>query len=173
MIDFKVDLADFNRQLSELKAEFQRNAVKLGVAAAGRAFRDIARTRAPILDRSRGGKSARVSGALRKNIYSGIPRGQTPGQVRAIVSVRAGRKSQRGKAENPFYWGFLEGGWIPRGPGNRLRGGRRTKALARERNAISKIAYPFMRPAFESGKSQAVAAFEKRIAAAIAKFSKL
>lgn len=167
MIEFRVNLPDFNAQLRALSLELQRKTVLAAVRAAGGEFRAVARTRAPILVQK---TKSRTPGSLRRNIYVGKPRRQPQGAVRVVVSVRSGRKNQRNG--DPFYWKFLEGGWIPRGPGNRIRGGKRRVALERRRLAHRKVSYPFLRPAFDSARGPALAAFNRKMNETIARFSR-
>lgn len=164
MIEVRNNLPEFKRALETIKYDFQEKSVKAASRAAAGVIRDSARGIAPMLQSARKGRTA---GVLKANIYSGVRRSQTPGMVRAVVSVKSGRKA-KGDA---FYWRFLEGGWIPRGPGNRLKGGRRTKALMRLRGAAQKITkYKFLQPAFNATQSAALAAFYERLRTAIAKY---
>jgi hypothetical protein len=92
---------------------------------------------------------------------------------RYVVGARSGRKAGA-KGRDAFYWRFLEGGWIPRGQGQRLRGGTRRRALERERllkGGARRVAYPFLAPAFASGQGAAVAAFYAKIEQRIARES--
>lgn len=152
------NLPDFRRQLKEVGQRVERRLTARAVRAAGKVFRTEARELAPVLKTpSRG----RVAGALRRAVYMGRSKFTKRGEVRFFVGVRAGKKV-RGTARDPFYWRFLEGGWIPRGPGKALKGGNRSKALQRDRAlkaGARKVAYPFLQPAFERGKERALRAF--------------
>lgn len=168
-VEFRTNLPDFKQQLNTLRFDFQEKAVKAAARAAGAEFRKSAKGFAPVLKSPVKGRN---TGELQKRIYSGIVRNKTAGTVTAIVSVRSGRKSQKG-ANDPFYWRFLEGGWIPRGPGKRLRGGTRTKRVARARSAHQMIKLPFLAPAFNTVRGAALDAFYRRLGEAIAKYRQI
>jgi HK97 gp10 family phage protein len=159
-VKIKIDIPDFTRQLRELSAKVEKRAVRNATRAAARVFRDAARAAAPVLREPDG---RRVAGALRAGIIaapSKVNRGR--GVVAFYVGVKAS-KVRRGTARDPFYWRFLEGGWIPRGPGQRLGGGTNRKTLERRRSARRRIAVPFLAPAFRRAQGAAVAAFNARI----------
>lgn len=159
-VSLKVDLPDFRRQLAELDRRMQNRVVGAGVRAAGRLFRDAARGGAPVLRKPDRRRSA---GALRRSIVLARQRGPR-GTIAYAVTVRASR-SARGTQRDAFYWRFLEGGWIPRGPGNRLRGGTRRKALERSRLAAARVQYPFLEPAYQRSKGSALATFNATVQA--------
>lgn len=165
-ITIRTTLPAFKAQLDAMKADFQSRAVKSAARAAGGVMRDQARGLAPVLARA---TAQREPGVLRKNVYTAVPRRQPAGMIRAVVTVRSGRRSQRG-ARDPFYWRYLEGGWRPRGPGRGLKGGKRSKALQRKRATASLIRHPFLLPAFSSSGGAALAAFYARLAEAIQKY---
>jgi HK97 gp10 family phage protein len=83
------------------------------------------------------------TGRLQQAIVVKRARSVPRGAVQYIVGVRSGRRGAKREAQaqgrtvsvnlDAFYWRFLEGGWVPRGPKNTLRGGRRTKALQARR----------------------------------------
>lgn len=67
--------------------------------------------------------------------------------------------SGAGRIADPFYWRFLEGGWIPRGPGNKFKGGERTRAILRARalaGGASRVNHPFLQPAFTFAENAAL-----------------
>lgn len=164
----KTNLAQFNQQIAALGKRFSGRILPRANRAAGVVFRDQARLIAPVLQQP---DPRRIPGALRRNIYVGVMRSPQPGTVVAFVTVRTSRKrtevkklkiARSGKVVDPFYWRFLEGGWMPRTAGKRLRGGSNSKALQRQRNAAAgarTISKPFFAPAFERGKVRALAAF--------------
>jgi HK97 gp10 family phage protein len=159
-VTVKFNLPDFRRQLQEVGRRVERRVTVRAVGAAARVFRDDARRTAPVLKEPRPG---RVAGALRRAIYAGRSKFQKRGTVRFFVGVRAAKKARK-TARDPFYWRFLEGGWIPRGAGRALRGGNRSKALQRKRAISSgarKVAYPFLKPAFDRSQQRAVQAFSQ------------
>lgn len=169
MVDVRVvsNLPEFRRQLSELGERIERKLVVRGLNAAGKVFRDEARRRAPVLQAQ---KPGRVAGALRGAIFVGRSKASRQGRPVRVVGVRA-TQSQIRRGRNPFYWRFLEAGWIPRGPGKRLKGGSRSRALGRERAlkaGARKVRYPFLGPAFEAKSDQALQAFVDTVSAGIA-----
>lgn len=169
-VTVKVNIPDFKRQLLALGQRMEKNIVRRGVRAAGAVFVAEARRRAPVLREPRKG---RVAGALQRAIRSVSRRGER-GVVKQSVGVLATR-AQAKSGVDPFYWRFLEGGWLPRGPGRRLKGGKRRRALERERAIAGGgriVSYPFLKPAFESTGSRALAAFNQAVADGIAKESK-
>ena len=162
----KVNLPDFSRQLREVSARVERLGVAAGLRAAGRVFRDEARSLAPVL---REPDRRRIAGALRRSIV--LWKTRSP---RGIVSYRVGvaaKRVVRGRTIDPFYWRFLEDGWIPRGPGRKLRGGKRSTRLQRERliaGGAQRSQYPFLAPAFARKGTAALAAFNERLTVALA-----
>lgn len=167
----KVNIPDFKRQLVALGQRMERNIVRRGLRAAGAVFRDEARRRAPVLREPRKG---RVAGALKRAIQSANSRRSTRGKPEQIVYVRATR-AQTKRGIDPFYWRFLEGGWVPRGPGKRLKGGKRRRALERERviaGGAQVVSYPFLKPAFEAVGPRALDAFNAAVTDGITKESK-
>ena len=73
-----------------------------------------------------------------------------------------------------YYGRFLERGWIPRGPGQQIRGGRRRAALERRRllaAGAQRVKKPYIAPAFRIVKDQALKAFYAKAGAAVAKVS--
>jgi HK97 gp10 family phage protein len=163
-----MNLPDFRRQLRELGERVEKRVVRNATRAAARVFRDAARAEAPVLAEP---NPRRVAGALRRGIYAGpskVRRGR--GIVAFYVGVRAS-KTARKTARDPFYWRFLEAGWIPRGPGQRIQGGTRRKALERTRTAGRRIARPFLATAFRRAQGAAVAAFNARIESELATLS--
>lgn len=164
----RTNLPDFRRQLAGLGDRMQKNVVRSAARAAAAVYRDAARQVAPLL---RVPDKRRMPGALRRSIYSGTRRG-SPGVVEAFVGVRGKRTVGRGqRVIDAFYGRFLEFGWIPRGPGQRFRGGTRTRALLRERAlkaGATRQRHPFLEPAFRRASGAALQAFNERMAAGLA-----
>lgn len=158
-----VDLARFKAELNKAAAAIEKKVARRAVRAAGAKFVDAAKTAAPVLrkaDTRR--KDPRLPGTLRDAIRF-LPRRGGRGLVAGNVTVIA-TKAQVAKGRNPFYWRFLEGGWIPRGPGQKLRGGSRRRALERRRLTAAgarKVQYPFLATAFRRAGSAALAAFQR------------
>jgi hypothetical protein len=94
-----------------------------------------------------------------------------------VVGVRNGKRYQKGKENrDAYYWRWVEAGHVARGPGSRLKGGDRSRALQRKRIKESggRVVQGvwFMRRAFLANQHQALKAFNARIAARIAKAQK-
>lgn len=160
-VSIKMNIPEFSRRLRELGADFERRAVRSATNAAGQVFRKAAIALAPELKTP---SKKRVRGVLKRSIYVARSRSQSRrGMETYSVSFRK-RKQSGG---DPFYGRFLEAGWIPRGRGRALKGGRRSKALQRSRalaGGARKITeYAFLAPAFKSDGPAAVAAFNRKI----------
>ena len=156
-----VNIADFRRQLAEVEKRTRLRVTRNAVRAAASVFRRFAQDRAPVLKTP---AKNRVPGALKRNIA--IRRGSSReiGVVSVGVGVRVG-KSTKGRGV-PFYWRWLEGGWIPRGRGKGIKGGDRSKALQRRRliaGGARRRQFPFLAPAFTAGQGGAVQAFNDRM----------
>ena len=160
-VDVKVDLPDFRRQMAEVGKRMSTRVTRNAVRAAASVFRRFARDKAPVLKTV---AKNRVPGALKRNIDIRRGRSRDSGVIGLNVGVRVG-KSTKGRGV-PFYWRWLEGGWIPRGRGQALRGGNRSKALQRRRlltGGAKRRQFPFLAPAFAAGQGGAVQAFNDRM----------
>jgi HK97 gp10 family phage protein len=131
-------LAELKRKLAQLPERLERNVMKQMVGAGAAVIRDQARDNAPIYhgDVSRGHPPP---GSLRKAIFSKyIPEQSRGGRTVFYVGVRHGKDRQRvGKKEtnrDVYYWYFVEFGSV-HNPGD---------------------GHPFLRPAFDSRKEDAV-----------------
>lgn len=168
-LNVKHNLPDFKAQLARFGVDFERRTVRSATLAAANVFKKLVIAEAPVLRKPSG---KRISGALRKSIYVARSKRSTKGAERYVVSFRKGRKAAK-SGRDAFYGRFLELGWVPRGPGKRLLGGVRSRALQRTRSTSAKITqYKFISPAFQRGKSAALAVFTRRIETRIAKESK-
>lgn len=171
MITVRVNLEDFRQQLGELYRKAERTVANRAALAAARVLRDAARGLAPVLRKL---DRRRQLGALRRSIVAATAKksgrfGTGAGVVRAYVAVK-GKRAVRGRTVDPFYWRFLESGWVPRGPGRRLRGGARARAAAREAARGRKITgYAFFDPAFRRAGPAALRAFEAEFARGFAR----
>lgn len=174
MIEVKSNLPDFTASIRAIRTDLQQKVIVAGTRAAANVFVKAARQNAPRLQKARKG---RVAGMLARAMYTAKSRrvrGQ--GAVRFYVAVRGGssrrvnRKS--GAVTDAFYWRWQEAGWIPRGRGNKLKGGDRSKALARSRSQGRKVPGRwFIRDAFKSQTQPALDAFYARLGAAIARYN--
>lgn len=166
-VSVRINLPEFRRQLQALGPRIERRIVTRGVRAAGKAFQVAARRLAPKLQEP---DRRRRPGLLVSKIVVARSRFGRRGEVRYFVGVRAAKRAQRGTARDPFYWRFLEGGWIPRGRGQKFTGGERSRALQRRRALGAggrRVAYPFLRPAFEQVGTRAVTEFNRVVEAGL------
>lgn len=162
MTEIRVEgLAELERMLKRtLPDRLQGKALQGALAKAARPIVTSARQLAPV-----------KTGRLRSAIYSKRSRFSTPGFERRIIAVRRGKKQQK-RDRDAYYWKWIEFG---RGVVRRTRKGEEGRVLGTpdkgwfgaEVKAIP--ARPFMRPAFESNKTQAVEIIRKELAAEIKK----
>jgi len=178
MADTKIlGIGELSAKFKKLAAGMQTRGARVMVAAGGA----VLKAEAKQLAQSYGFKK---TGALIKNIaIKRETKGVPPGTTQYNLGVRHGRnltKKQRqapGKklavsrgrvvtryADDPFYWSFLEFGWIPRGKGQALRGGERKKKAARQRDSGRKIpGRSFIGQALVNKQQDAITAMEARL----------
>lgn len=171
-VTVKTNLPDFKRQIQAFGFDMQRRVFRSGVAAAAGVFKKLTVQLAPVL-RTR--HSKRVPGLLKRAIYTKRARDSRNGLVHYFVGVRQGKQAQRrkGGSLDAFYWRPLELGHLVRARGQKLRGGARSRSLQRSRlnaaGAQRVPPHPFLAPAFQRGKDQALQAFTVRVQARIDK----
>lgn len=171
----RTNIPDFKRQLDAFGLDFTRKTVRSATSAAAGIFKKAVIALVPVL-RPRIGRAGpsnrqgkRVAGVLRRSIYVARSRQSTTGAERYVVSFRKQKRS----GGDPFYGKFLEGGWIPRGPGKKLRGGAHSKALQRSRLSGQKITkYAFLAPGFRNAGTTPLDKFTERIQARLDKENK-
>ncbi len=156
-VEVRSNLPELKRHLDRIGREMSSKVVRAATAAAARIFRKYAQQFAPVL-KPQNARKDRVAGQLKRNLFIRRSRDSTSGREHYFIGFRRGKAAGK-KGRDAFYGLFLEGGWTPRGPGKRLRGGRRTKALARATGAGKKAEYPFLAPAFTRGKTEALNRF--------------
>ena len=143
-------LAELNRALAELPPRLARNVLRGSVAAGAAVIRQEAKERAP---RYAGEVAAGhpPPGTLKRAIYSAQARRLSSllEQVYHVGVVSGKRakvgKTKSGKSKDAYYWRFVEFGTV--------------KMAAR----------PFLRPAFEAKKLEAVEAIRRYMAERIAR----
>jgi HK97 gp10 family phage protein len=174
-IEIKTNLPALKQQLAKFNLEFEQKVMRQATASAIGVFRRRVKALAPVLKERR---KKRMAGTLQRAIYIKRSRDRSSGREHYFLGVRGGRKTKKNEPAAfhflAFYWRWLEAGWYPRGRGRKLRGGDRSRALQRERNAArgaQKRKFPFIKPGFESGKGAALKAFYRRAETAIRKFS--
>jgi HK97 gp10 family phage protein len=167
----RVGIQDFRRDLRALGPKFEARVVRAGLRAAGKEFERAAKQLAPVLKKRR---KNRRPGALRDAIRVINSKRSTPrktGSVGVFIGFVRRKNVRRGGPDDAFYGRFLEDGYYPRPPGGKLRGGVRSRALARRRNAARGAPFvqrPFLAPAFRQAQGRALSAFNDRVSARIA-----
>ena len=142
--------AELERRLHEIGPDLGRKALRSGVYAAAKVVRDEARARAPV----ESGPKSKHSGLLRRSIIlKSIREKSNPNQQTYYVTVRHGKKYGK-KNQNAYYWRFVE------------------FDFAHKTEFGSRIVHarPYMRPAFEARKYDAVEAIRTRIEQRLAAF---
>jgi HK97 gp10 family phage protein len=171
-IEIRHNLPDFSRQLKAFGYDFERKAIRSGVAAASRIFKNKV---VAVLNRPRRSpvRKGETPGTLRRAIY--IKRTRAPkGEEHYFVGVRQGKKARgrKGGSADAYYWRWVELGHRIRRPGQAIRGGRRLKALRRARHDQAGggrvQAYPFLTPAFNAAKQDALNKFNEMVQKRIA-----
>lgn len=175
----RTNLPDLSRQLKAVNVRMQNRYVRRSLTAAGAVLRTIARSKAPELQPPKDRRAARkdrIHGALRRAIVLARSRRRSGRGVEVYnLGVRSKVKI-RGRSADPFYWRWIEAGWMPRGAGQRLRGGERFRRLQRERNAAAGARRVpgawFLRDAARQGQQKALDAFYRRMDESFAAESK-
>lgn len=168
-ISLRTNIKDFNADLRALGDRITKRVVRSAVAAGARVIVPIARRLAPVLKNPK--EKRRVPGTLRDGIYAQRVK-PIDGGLSAGVSVRSPRSARfrkRAGLQFPFYWRFLEGGWIPRGPGKRLRGGDRRKREQRAASPGGRRQFPFLAPALKEGQPAVLRKFDEVMTKGIAR----
>lgn len=171
------NLPDFKRQLAEVKKKTRTSLVRASLRAAANFMAKQVRIEAPMLAKA---TKNRIPGTLKAAIYAS--RGKAGAdRERYFVAVKKksrsrGSRTKKGKVYgDAFYWRFLEGGWIPRGPGKKLRGGDRSRALQRRRliaGGAKRMQIPFFAPTFTRYSGRALEIFNERMARGFEKLSR-
>lgn len=175
-IQIRFDIPDFRQQLKAIGSDFERKTIRSATGAAATVFKRLAVARAPVL-KTENRRRGRIAGTLKRSIISGRSRRESKNGVEVYrVTVPAqDKRNTRFVRLDAFYWRFLEGGWMPRGPGRSLKGGNRSRDLQRRRaiaGGSSKVQYQFFAPAFSAGQGQALAVFNARIEKKIADYNR-
>lgn len=171
-VEIRTNLPELKRHLNSIGKQFADRVVRSATAAAARVFKRNAEALAPVLKPENARKN-RIVGALKKNMFIRRSKERTSGKEHYFVGFRRGKQAAK-RAKDTFYGTFLEGGWVARGPGRGLRGGKRSKALQRGRAAAAgavRYQYPFLAPAFTRGKDEALRKFFQTAERRIAKIS--
>ena len=160
-IEIRTNLPALKAQLRGIGLDMEQKIMRQATRRAAAVFGRLARKNAPVLARD---TKKRKSGFLKKTVRVKRSRDRSSGREHFYITSGA------------FYWYFLERGWVSRGKGKALRGGRRSKTHQRNtaRAQGAKVhRFPFMEPAFEQGKDKALDAFFKRAQQGIAKYNQM
>jgi HK97 gp10 family phage protein len=150
----------------KLPDHIQTKALQAGLAKAAQPIVQDARSRVPV-----------KTGLLRRAIYSFRSKKSTKQKAIRLISVRSGRKQGKRDA---FYWKFVEFGRgvveVGRKRGAAIRGERSNVLGTPAKGWFGKTvkaapAQPFMRPAFEARKYEALDRFKTVMVDEINKFS--
>lgn len=177
MIQVKVNTPDFERQLNTIADDLKRKAVRSATGMAASIFRKAGVDQAPKARRAHrlaGGRLVKP-GYLKANVYAYRARARA-GEEHFKVSVRGGRTGRTlksGAIRDAYYWRWVHEG---RTTGRRIKGGKRRKALERQRRASagkSVPGNPFLTRAFRASTIRALDAFGRRINEAVARYNAL
>lgn len=154
--DFKRDLENFGIDMAQ---KITGRAARAGITK----LKDAVIAEAP-----------RRTGRLRAAVYvKSNKKETTAGQWAYGIRIRSGKREQTRRANkqqrefkfktvnlDAFYWYYLEKGWIPRGPGNPIGGGKRVRKIRRA-NLLSHGGanfkrFPFIKPAFQKTRDPAL-----------------
>lgn len=179
MIQIRTNLPEFKSKLNQISLDLQKRVVRQGAYAAGGVIRDLARQKAPVrtgpkyVPRT---KQPIPPGLLKRSI-SIFSRRSSRGTLAVMVVPKSGRRAVRGKGSSylrdAYYWAWVEGGHIARGPGQKIKGGERVRRLTRARLRSSGAVvppHPYLAPAFQQGKTRAVDAFFKQLEKAFLRY---
>lgn len=170
-------LAEVKKAMRELAPKLQRRYMRPAIADGARVIRNEARILAPVSDGMKPAGRPRA-GTLRRNIIlKYIPEASRGSRVTYYVTVKRGKRFQAMKRrrggkevilnEDAYYWFWVEFGHLARGPGQKVAGGRRRAGRERERLKAGGARFipprPYMRPAFENKKGEAIAAIRDRL----------
>ena len=168
-------LKELQASLQRLPENIAKNVLRGAVNAGAAVIRDEAKLKSPVMHEAI--PSHQPPGTLKRAIIvKQIPEKSGPTQQTFFVTVRKGKKLQGqgkkgNKSQDAYYASWVEFGHWMNTTGKALSGGRnrdakRTAAIAAGHNKFVP-AYPFMRPAYEAKKFDAVSAIkaylEKRI----------
>lgn len=174
-------LGDLRSQFTALTRDMETRTARGMVVSAGGVLKKEAKNLAQ-------GYGLRRTGAMINNIA--IKRVRTPeGIAQYHLGVRHGRNVTKAgakklllkvgsngrivRANDPFYWRFHEFGWVPRGRGQRLRGGERRRSEQRAALASTKKpATPFIGQSLKNKRDEAIEAMKARLARIIEKANK-
>ena len=165
-VTIRTNLPDVSRQLRELGETAGKRLVRASTSAAAQTI--VKHVRVAIAS-----TTVRRSGVLARSVFVARLRRQDLGSEAYRVGIRAGRTARHSKTRSGVavtadaysrYW--VDQGHLARGPGQRIRGGHRMRALTRAR--LRKAGAPFvegrafMKRGFSAGQGPAVDAFYQR-----------
>ena len=172
-------IGDMRAHFTHLRQDMQTRTGRQMVVAAG----GVLKRKAKEIAQANG---SRLTGAMIKNIAIKRERGAPPGTEQYHLGVRHGRNlsskarknthlavSGRGRiveryADDPYYWKWVELGHqvVPRQPNKGRKKSWKTRRAAATATVPGK---PFIGPALEQGRAEAIAAMERRLQQTLAK----
>ena len=165
-ITIRTNLPDVSRKLRELGTTLSKRLVRASTAAA-------AQTLAKQVRIAITATTVRRSGVLARSVFIARRRRQAQGTETYRIGIRAGRTARRSKSRSgaittldAYYWYWVDQGHLKRGPGRRISGGKRMRALTRARLRQGGAGFVegrhFMKRGFQAGQGPAVDAFYRR-----------
>lgn len=128
---------ELKRALADVPKRIRKSALKSALRKAGNVIRDAARAGAPVLQ---GPARHRKPGTIKRNIVvrpsKVSSRAGNLGVFVGVKPLRGSAQKKHGKAgaknpNDPYYWWWQEFGWVT--GGGRIHGGKRVRALMRQR----------------------------------------
>ena len=166
VVEVRTNLPDFRRQLAAMDAKMRKSTLRKALRAGANVYKAAVQGKAPVAKRAvyRPKGYSTIPGRLKFSIRVGFGRRAGQHVVRAFITP--GSKKFTRQWGDPYYWRWLEGGWVPRGPGKRLRGGKRSVALQRARLAkagLKVTKHKFVAPAFASAGKRPLDVFNEEM----------
>ena len=164
-------LKELDNALKQLPEKVAKNGLRGAVRAGSKVIVDEAKQNAPKYS-GKVGKNHPPPGTLKRSIIMKHIREASGAERQTFyVTVRSGKKYRRqGKkgnlSQDAFYWKFVEFGYYAGGSKKNMtyRGARKARREGTLKGARYIPPQPFMRPAFENKKMQAVQAIKDQLA---------
>lgn len=172
MITIRTNLPEFKAKLNQISADMQKRSMRSATRAAATVISKIAKQEAPIRQTRKVVKGQIIQPGTLKAAIGVVSKRAPRGTSLMMVIPRSGRKARKVKGAklDAYYWAWVEQGHVI----GRVRGGKRTKALQRERAKAAghrTRPNPYLRRAFNRGQGQAVDAFYKQLDKAFIRYS--
>jgi len=180
VITVRTNLPEFKSKLNALSGNLQKRIVRDATRAAGRVIQQAAKANAPVrpanVRRTVPKTNQLIPPGVLKASIAVVTKRSPKGAIVMMVIPRSGKKTRKGKGSNylrdAYYWAWAEQGHVI--ATTRLKGGARSRGLQRARlKAAGRVTRPswYLRRAFASGQSRAVAAFYEQLDKSFAKYA--